>query len=106
MKRNTIKVFTPSVQAFIKNIGLVKNVELCETTLNGSSDDIVLFSGSLLDRAEINYRELTNCIGVYMTVVTDDIDIDDVEKYWFENSNVVYKHELEKLLNQKETRCC
>ena len=54
--KKEIVCFTPSIRGLIENIGYLENVKLQATTLDTKSGETVLFTGSILDKSEIDYR--------------------------------------------------
>ena len=89
---------TPSLRGFYENVGEIKGLELRESTLNTKKGDIVLFTGSILDKSEIDYRKITQTVGEYYTVLPSYIKLKEVDSYWFNNTMVVHKEELHKIL--------
>jgi hypothetical protein len=88
------KIYTPSLRAFYENVGQLQGIELYESTLDTNTGEIVLLTGSILDKSEIDYREVTMSRGIYITVVPDHIDKSDIDDYWFKYSIVVCKSKL------------
>ncbi len=99
-----IKIFTPSIQGFYENAGKLEKIQLYRTTLNTKSGEIVLMTGSILDKSEIDYRNLTNTIGYYYTVIPNTIKFSEIDGYWFKYTKVVYKSEIENILLEKIRR--
>ena len=99
MKKEII-CFTPSIRVFIENIGCLENVKLKATTLDTKMGEIVLFTGSILDKSEIDYRNLTKSWGRYYTVIPTSLEKSEVDTYWHKHTTVVYKDELLGFLNK------
>ncbi len=95
-----VKVFTPSIIGFYENIGRLKDIRLYETTLDTKFGEIILFTGSILDKSEIDYRRLTMSRGRYFTVIPECRKKEDVDKYWHMKTEIVYKLEVERYLRE------
>jgi len=89
---------TPSLRGFYENVGEIEGLELRESTLNTKKGDIVLFTGSILDKSEIDYRQITQTVGKYYTVIPSRLKLEEIDIYWFKNTVVVHKEKLHKLL--------
>ena len=50
--------------------------------LEPSKKDILLFTGSIIDKSEIHYRELINKEALYFTIINDDINEQDIDPFW------------------------
>ena len=94
LKSNEQKIFTPCVRSFVSNVGDIEGVELFNTSLTCYSNEIVLLTGSILDRAEVDYRQIMNCTSLYITVIKGSDDLKDMNTYWTDISIVVTKNEL------------
>jgi len=93
-----IVCLTPSLKGFVENIGKIEGITMEESSLSTNVSDIVLFTGSILDKAEIDYRNITQTKGHYFTILTVDIKLNEVDFYWLVNTRVVYKSELINIL--------
>ena len=87
------KILTPSLRGFYENIGRLKGIKLYESKLNTCLGDIVLFTGSILDKSEIDYREITMSQGKYYTVIPDGMNKEDIDEYWIRYTTVLCKSE-------------
>jgi hypothetical protein len=84
----------------IENIGFLEYVKLQATTLDTISGETGLFTGSILDKSEIDYRNLTKSRGKYYTVIPTSLEKSEVDIYWHKHTTVVYKDELLGFLNK------
>ena len=86
-----IECLTPSLRGFYENVGKIEGVTLKKTTFVKKENEIVLFTGSILDKSEIAYRNITQTKGIYYTVLPMNVKLDEVEAYWFKHTTVCYK---------------
>jgi len=89
-----IKLYTPSLRGFYENIGQMEGIDLKETKLDTRPGEIVLFTGSILDKSEIDYREITQSQGEYYTVIPDGMKKSDIDHYWIKHTTVIHRSNL------------
>ena len=99
---NNFVLLTPSQRDLYNNIGLSRVIPLENTTLQTSKEDIVLFTGSISDKAEINYRTLTNTTCTYITIIPDEMSENEIDSYWFTHTIVLQKSLAETLLRAEK----
>jgi len=67
-----------------------------------SAGDIVLFTGSIIDKSEIAYRQLTNSVGQYFTIIPDSMDESNVDIFWKTNSIVIKESFANEVLSHEK----
>ena len=82
------------------------------TSTEASEQDILLFTGSIIDKSEIHYRELMNKEALYFTIIPDDFDEENVDSFWHMHTivlkesfanEVLSSDKIESFLNILET---
>lgn len=95
MKKKIIQ--TPSTRAFYELIGSLEELELQESKLDTKTGDIVVLTGSILDKSEIDYRNITKTQGIYYTLIPDHYNKKEIDDYWHKYTRVLYKYEFIRL---------
>jgi len=82
------------------------------TSTEASEQDILLFTGSIIDKSEIYYRELMKKEALYFTIIPDDFDEENVDPFWHMHTivlkesfanEVLSSERIESFLNILET---
>ena len=98
-----IKRCTPNLRALSENVAFnTGNIEVVVSSLDTQKDDVVLFTGSILDKSEIDYRSVTNTVGKYFTVIPDDMNENEVDSYWKIQTIILTKGEAEHFLSDMQ----
>jgi len=95
MKKKTI--LTPSTRVFHELIGILEDIELKESTLDTKAGDIIVLTGSILDKSEIDYRNITKTQGIYYTLIPEHYNKKEIDDYWHKYTSVLYKYEFIRL---------
>ncbi|MFA7047610.1 MAG: hypothetical protein WC170_08000 [Bacteroidales bacterium] len=59
------------------------------SSLQNSSNDFLLFNGSIIDKSEIEYRNLMGEQATYFTIIPNDLDESSVDSFWHMNTIVL-----------------
>lgn len=64
-----------------------------------SSDDILLFNGSIIDKSEIIYRSFIEQQATYFTIISDGLDESSIDSFWHMNTIVLEASIANKILS-------
>ncbi len=96
-----MKIYTPYLYALDRSIGKLENVDVTDKIVDYSKDDIVLFTGSLLDKSEIAKRDILGKRATYVTVVPDDYS-GEIDIFWQANTLLMPKSFAQEVLGREK----
>jgi len=72
------------------------------TSTEASEQDILLFTGSIIDKSEIYYRELMKKEALYFTIIPDDFNEENVDSFWHMHTIVLKESFANEVLSSEK----